>query len=248
MTEKTTHFGYQTISESQKTERVASVFHSVAKRYDIMNDLMSAGLHRLWKRIAVSKCAVKPNQTVLDLAGGTGDITRLLTKAMGTQGQIILSDINSSMMSVGRERLLNEGIIQPIQWVQSNAESLPFPADTFDCIIMAFGLRNVTHKDKAISEMLRCLKRSGRVVILEFSHPSTPFLSKLYDAYSFTALPLMGQLVCQDAESYQYLAESIRMHPDQETLKHMMQTAGFEHCAYHNLHQGIVAIHMGFKF
>ncbi len=245
--DKNTHFGYQTIPASEKTERVADVFHSVAKRYDIMNDLMSFGLHRLWKRMAVAKCNVKPNQTILDLAGGTGDITRLLAKKMGKQGQIVLSDINDSMMNVGRDRLLDAGIIGPVQWVQANAEYLPFPSLTFDCVIIAFGLRNVTHKELAIAEMSRCLKLGGRVVILEFSHPTMPILSSLYDAYSFSALPLMGKLVCQDAQSYQYLAESIRMHPDQETLKGMMQTAGLENCSYENLHQGIVAIHTGFK-
>lgn len=248
MLEKTTHFGYSTIPETEKTERVASVFHSVAKRYDIMNDLMSLGLHRVWKRMAVAKCGLRFNQKVLDLAGGTGDITRLLVKKVGKQGQVILADINDSMMSVGRDRLLDEGIIMPVQWVQANAENLPFPSETFDCVIMGFGLRNVTHKELALAEMARSLKPGGRVVILEFSHPTVPFVSTLYDAYSFSALPLMGKWVCQDAESYQYLAESIRMHPDQETLKGMMETSGLERCAYQNIHQGIVAIHTGCKF
>lgn len=248
MSEKNTHFGYQTIPETQKTERVASVFHSVAKRYDIMNDLMSFGLHRLWKRMAVAKCNLQSHQSVLDLAGGTGDITRLLAKKIGTQGRIVLADINSSMMSVGRDRLLDEGIILPVQWVQTNAEDLPFSSETFDCVIMAFGLRNVTHKEQALAEIFRSLKRGGRVVILEFSHATQPFISKMYDAYSFSALPLMGKLVCQDSESYQYLAESIRMHPDQESLKDKMESVGFQNCSYQNIHQGIVAIHMGFKF
>lgn len=248
MLEKTTHFGYTTIPETEKTERVASVFHSVAKRYDIMNDLMSLGLHRLWKRMAVAKCGLRPKQSVLDLAGGTGDITRLLAKQVGQRGQVVLADINDSMMSVGRDRLLDEGIVLPVQWVQANAEHLPFPSATFDCVMIGFGLRNVTHKDLALAEMSRCLKLGGRVVILEFSQPTVPLISKLYDAYSFSALPLMGKWVCQDAESYQYLAESIRMHPDQETLKEMMETVGLERCRYQNLHQGIVAIHTGLKF
>jgi demethylmenaquinone methyltransferase / 2-methoxy-6-polyprenyl-1,4-benzoquinol methylase len=247
MSEQNTHFGYKTIPSSQKTEKVASVFHSVAKRYDIMNDLMSFGLHRLWKRIAVSKCALKPHHSVLDLAGGTGDLTRLLAKELSKEGQIVLADINSSMMSVGRDRLINEGIIQPIQWVQANAETLPFSSESFDCVIMAFGLRNVTHKEKALAEIFRTLKWGGRAVILEFSHPTHPFLSSVYDAYSFSALPLMGELVCQDRESYQYLAESIRMHPNQECLKDMMIQVGFQNARYDNIHQGIVAIHMGFK-
>jgi len=246
--EETTHFGYKTIPISEKTEKVASVFHSVASRYDIMNDLMSFGLHRLWKRMAVAKCAVRPNHIILDLAGGTGDITSLLAKKLTGAGQVILSDINNSMLSEGRDRLLNEGCFGPIKFVQANAEKLPFPDEFFDCIIIGFGLRNVTHKESALMEMARTLKPGGRVVILEFSHPKNAFLNKAYDAYSFSVLPILGELVAQDSASYQYLAESIRMHPNQEALKSMMETAGLEHCEYQNIHQGIVAIHTGFKF
>ncbi len=248
MTNQTTHFGYKTIPSSEKTDRVASVFHSVAKRYDLMNDLMSFGLHRLWKQMAVAKCAIRPKQTILDLAGGTGDMTRLMAKQLGKNGHIVLSDINHSMMSVGRDRLLNEGIVLSLHSVQANAESLPFSNNSFDCVMIAFGLRNVTYKDMTLAEITRILKPGGRVVILEFSHPQTPTLNKLYDAYSFSVLPFLGKLITQDEESYRYLAESIRMHPDQETLKTMMEQAGLERCEYQNIHQGIVAIHLGFKF
>lgn len=248
MSKETTHFGYKTIPLSEKTERVGSVFHSVATRYDIMNDLMSLGLHRLWKRIAVAKCAIRPHHKILDLAGGTGDLTQLLAKRLSNTGQIILSDINNSMLSLGRDKLLDAGCFGPITFVQANAENLPFQDDFFDCIIMGFGLRNVTHKETALKEMTRTLKPGGRVVILEFSQVKNPLLNKMYDAYSFSVLPLLGEIIAKDGESYQYLAESIRMHPDQDTLKAMMESAGLENCEYQNIHQGLVAIHLGFKF
>lgn len=244
----TTHFGFQTIPTHEKAQRVGSVFQSVAHRYDLMNDLMSAGLHRLWKRCAISKTALKPGQSVLDLAGGTGDLARLLAKKVGKTGSVILADINQTMLMQGRTRLNDEGLIEPIQYALANAEILPFKPHSFDCITMGFGLRNVTHPDKALTELFRVLKPGGRLVVLEFSRPVHSTLNTVYDAFSFSVLPFLGKLVCNDGASYQYLAESIRKHPDQETLKKMMETAGFERTEYQNLSGGIVAIHMGFKF
>lgn len=246
--EETTHFGYKTISSREKSERVASVFRSVANRYDLMNDLMSFGLHRIWKRLAVARCDIRAHHQVLDLAGGTGDLSLQFAKKVGPTGKIVLADINEAMLNKGRERLLDAGIGKTISFITANAEELPFEDDYFDRICIAFGLRNVTYKEKALSEMARVLKPGGRVVILEFSKVNASILSSLYDTYSFSVLPKLGEWICQDRESYQYLAESIRMHPDQETLKSMMEAAGFERCEYQNYHNGIVAIHVGYQF
>ena len=244
---KTTHFGYQEVPIEEKARKVAGVFHSVADKYDVMNDLMSMGIHRLWKRFTIEQAAVKKGQRVLDLAGGTGDLALRFSRLVGPDGQVVLSDINASMLARGRERLTDEGVAGNIAYVQANAEALPFPDDHFDLITIAFGLRNVTDKDAALRSMYRVLKPGGRLLVLEFSRPVAPGLSPVYDLYSFRLLPLMGKLVANDAESYRYLAESIRMHPDQETLKAMMQAAGFERCEYFNLTGGIVALHSGYK-
>lgn len=243
-----THFGYEEIDASQKAERVAGVFHSVANKYDLMNDLMSLGIHRLWKRFAIDLLSVRPGQCVLDIAGGTGDLTKLISKKIGKTGKVILSDINSSMLSVGKNRLIDEGFFDNIGYAQANAELLPFADNTFDRIIIGFGLRNVTDKEAALRSMYRVLKPGGRALILEFSKPTLSPVKKIYDRYSFSILPWLGKTVLNDPDSYQYLAESIRMHPDQETLKNMMQNAGFENCDFHNLSSGIVAVHRGFKF
>lgn len=244
----TTHFGYQTVNTEEKVEKVAKVFHSVADKYDLMNDLMSMGVHRLWKRLTIEKSGVRRGHHVLDLAGGTGDLTSKFSKIVGDKGQVILGDINDSMLKVGRERLIDKGITGNVDYIQLNAETLPFPDNSFDCITMAFGLRNVTNKEAALASMYRVLKPGGRLLVLEFSKPIAPGLSPLYDLYSFKLLPVLGKLVANDAESYQYLAESIRMHPDQETLKAMMENSGFERCDYTNMSGGIVALHRGFKF
>lgn len=244
---KTTHFGYQEVPIEEKARKVAGVFHSVADKYDVMNDLMSMGIHRLWKRFTIEQAAVKKGQRVLDLAGGTGDLALRFSRLVGPDGQVVLSDINASMLARGRERLTDEGVAGNIAYVQANAEALPFPDAHFDLITIAFGLRNVTDKDAALRSMYRVLKPGGRLLVLEFSRPVAPGLSPVYDLYSFRLLPLMGKLVANDAESYRYLAESIRMHPDQETLKAMMQAAGFERCEYFNLTGGIVALHSGYK-
>lgn len=246
--DETTHFGYETVKTGDKVEKVAEVFHSVASKYDMMNDVMSMGVHRLWKRLTIEKSGVRRGHRVLDLAGGTGDLTIKFSKMVGDTGQVILSDINDSMLKVGRARLLDKGIVGNVEYVQGNAECLPFPDNSFDCITIAFGLRNVTDKDTALASMFRVLKPGGRLLILEFSKPVAPGLSPLYDFYSFNLLPFMGKMIANDAESYRYLAESIRMHPDQETLKEMMGNAGFERCDYNNLTGGIVALHRGFKF
>lgn len=245
--EETTHFGYQTVKKSEKQEKVAQVFTSVAKKYDIMNDLMSFGIHRLWKRYAISLSGVRAGQKVLDIAGGTGDLAKVFSREVGRTGHVVLSDINEAMLEVGRERLINAGCSN-VDFVLANAETLePFADESFDLVTISFGLRNVTDKDAALRSMYRVLKKGGRLLVLEFSKPIFEPLSKAYDIYSFTALPLMGKLVANDAESYQYLAESIRMHPDQQTLKKMMQNAGFANCDFHNLTGGIVAVHRGFK-
>lgn len=242
-----THFGYKTVNKAEKQARVADVFTSVAKKYDIMNDLMSFGIHRLWKRFAISLSGVRAGQQVLDIAGGTGDLAKVFSREVGRTGHVVLSDINAAMLEVGRERLINAGC-NNVDFVLANAETLaPFDDNSFDLLTISFGLRNVTDKDAALRSMYRVLKPGGRLLILEFSKPIFEPLSKAYDLYSFTALPMMGKLVANDAESYQYLAESIRMHPDQQTLKQMMQQAGFENCDYHNLTAGIVAVHRGFK-
>lgn len=244
---KTTDFGYQRIPVEQKARRVGQVFDSVAARYDLMNDLMSWGIHRLWKQFAVAIASIKRGQRVLDLAGGTGDMTARLARRVGSAGSVILADINESMLSIGRDRLIDQGIAGTVQYVQANAESLPFPDNTFDVVTIAFGLRNVTHKDQALTSMHRVLQPGGRVVILEFSQLVMPLLQRLYDSYSFNVLPWLGKLVVGDAESYRYLLESIRRHPDQETLKSMMESAGFDLIAYYNLSGGIAAVHCGYK-
>jgi demethylmenaquinone methyltransferase/2-methoxy-6-polyprenyl-1,4-benzoquinol methylase len=243
MSEKT-HFGFQTVDEADKAHKVGEVFHSVAKKYDLMNDVMSAGLHRTWKRFAVEVSGVKAGDRVLDVAGGSGDLSRLFAKKVGSTGEVILTDINASMLAVGRDRLIDDGVAVPA--LQCDAEKLPFPDQYFDCVIVAFGLRNMTHKDKALAEMQRVLKVGGRLLVLEFSLVWKP-LTPIYDVYSFKLLPIMGKLFAKDADSYQYLAESIRMHPDQETLKQMMLDAGLGKVDYYNLAAGVVALHKGWK-
>lgn len=243
----TTHFGYQTVPVEQKAQKVAEVFHSVAARYDVMNDLMSFGIHRLWKRYTIEMAGVRPGQKILDIAGGTGDLAKAFSKRVGETGNVILSDINASMLGVGRDRLIDAGLFQNLDFVQANAECLPFADNSFDLLTISFGLRNVTDKDSALRSMFRVLKPGGRLLVLEFSKPVIEPLSKAYDAYSFSVLPALGQIITQDPDSYRYLAESIRMHPDQETLKGMMEAAGFERTDYHNLTGGIVALHRGFK-
>ena len=240
----TTHFGFETVAEEEKAKRVAGVFNSVASKYDVMNDLMSVGLHRLWKRFAVGVGGVREGQRVLDVAGGSADLSRLFLKQVGSSGQVVLTDINNAMLRVGRDRLLDEGIATPV--AQCDAEHLPFPDNYFDCVSNAFGLRNVTHKDAALREMQRVLKPGGRAIVLEFSKVAKP-LEPLYDAYSFKLLPKIGELVANDADSYRYLAESIRMHPGQEELKKMMEEAGLERVDYFNLTGGVVAVHRGYK-
>lgn len=247
MSEKT-HFGYKTVDETEKEHLVADVFHSVAAKYDLMNDLMSFGIHRLWKRFTIDCAGVRPGQRILDIAGGTGDLTAKFSRLVGKDGQVVLADINDSMLKVGREKLRNRGLIDNISYVQANAEELPFPDNYFDVITISFGLRNVTHKDKALASMFRALKPGGRLLILEFSKPTNALMTKMYDLYSFQVIPRIGKMVAKDSDSYQYLTESIRMHPDQETLKGMMETVGFEQVTYHNMTQGVVALHRGFKF
>ena len=242
---KQTHFGFQTVNESEKAGKVAQVFHSVAKNYDIMNDVMSGGLHRVWKHFTINTARVPKGGKVLDIAGGTGDLSRGWAKRVGKTGEVWLTDINSSMLTVGRDRLLNEGTILPV--AVCDAEKLPFPDNYFDLVSVSFGLRNMTHKDVALGEMYRVLKPGGTLLVLEFSKVYEP-LAPVYDAYSFKLLPLMGKLIAKDADSYQYLAESIRMHPDQETLKQMMLDVGFDQEDYHNLTAGVVALHKGVKF
>ncbi|MDF2446310.1 MAG: ubiE [Moraxellaceae bacterium] len=246
-TDGTTHFGYQTVRTTEKAKKVAEVFHSVAARYDMMNDLMSLGIHRLWKRYTIEMSGIRPGHKVLDIAGGTGDLAKAFSKRVGSEGKVILSDINASMLNVGRDRLIDTGLTGNLEFVQANAECLPFADNTFDLVTIAFGLRNVTDKDAALRSMLRVLKPGGRLLVLEFSKPVAEPLAKVYDAYSFSVLPALGQLVTQDASSYRYLAESIRMHPDQDTLKGMMDAAGFERTDYYNLTGGIVALHRGYK-
>jgi len=243
--DKTTHFGFKTVNESEKAQKVADVFHSVASRYDLMNDLMSAGLHRLWKIFAIEQSGVREGSRVLDIAGGTADLSLAFAKRVGKSGQVVLTDINSSMLTVGRDRMLDEGFAMPA--VQCDAEKIPFPENYFDCVTVAFGLRNMTHKDVALRDMYRVLKPGGRLLVLEFSKVWKP-LQPVYDTYSFKLLPLMGKLIAKDADSYRYLAESIRMHPSQEELKQMMEQAGFGRVEYYNLTAGVVALHKGFKF
>lgn len=248
MTEKnTTHFGFEEVNVDDKANRVAGVFHSVASKYDIMNDLMSGGIHRLWKRFTIELSAVRKGHKVLDIAGGTGDLAYKFSKLVGDEGQVILSDINSSMLNVGRDRLIDKGVNKNVQYVQLDAQHIPFEDNSFDCVTIAFGLRNVTDKDLALRSILRVLKPGGRLLVLEFSKPRNKLLEKVYDEYSFRLLPAIGKLVTNDADSYRYLAESIRMHPDQHTLKGMMDEAGFIDTEYHNMTGGIVALHKGIK-
>ena len=243
----TTHFGYKEVSKDAKAGLVADVFHSVASRYDLMNDLMSGGIHRIWKRFTIELSGVRKGNAVLDIAGGTGDLAARFADIVGPEGRVVLADINDSMLKVGRDKLLDNGRLGNLEFVQADAQYLPFPDDSFDCVTIAFGLRNVTDKDTALRSMLRVLKPGGRLLVLEFSKPKNELLGKAYDTYSFRMLPLMGRLVANDSESYQYLAESIRMHPDQETLKDMMEDAGFSRCEYHNMTGGVVALHKGVK-
>ena len=247
LTDDTTDFGYERVKTAEKAGRVREVFDSVAAQYDLMNDLMSGGLHRLWKRFTIELSAVRSGQTVLDIAGGTGDLAAKFSRLVGADGKVILADINAAMLSVGRDRLIDKGALSNIDVVQADAQFLPFEDNSIDCITIAFGLRNVTDKAKALRSMHRVLKPGGRVLVLEFSKPTSPLLSKVYDAYSFSALPAMGKLITDDADSYRYLAESIRKHPDQESLLEMVEDAGFVDCRYHNMTGGIVAVHRGIK-
>ncbi|MGR9073278.1 MAG: bifunctional demethylmenaquinone methyltransferase/2-methoxy-6-polyprenyl-1,4-benzoquinol methylase UbiE [Gammaproteobacteria bacterium] len=245
--ENTTHFGFKRVAVDEKAGLVREVFDSVSGQYDIMNDLMSFGIHRIWKRVAVQLSNVRRGDSVLDLAGGTGDMTLLYQKRVGPEGRIVLADINASMLRRGRDRLIDRGVVSNVHYTQVNAEKLPFEDNTFDCVCIAFGLRNVTDKDAALRSMQRVLKPGGRVIVLEFSHPTDKITEKAYDFYSFNVLPKMGEWVAKDAESYRYLAESIRMHPKQAELKRMMENAGLERCEYFNMTQGIVAVHRGYK-
>ncbi len=241
---KFTDFGFQKVSQDEKSRRVAGVFESVATRYDLMNDLMSAGLHRLWKRFTVEQSGLRPGQRALDVAGGTADLALQFAHRVGPSGQVVLTDINAAMLALGRDRMLDAGVTAPA--VQCDAENLPFAAGHFDCVSVAFGLRNMTNKERALGEMRRVLRPGGRLLILEFSRVWKP-LQRLYDAYSFGVLPLLGKLVADDSHSYRYLAESIRMHPDQEQLKRSMNQAGFERVEYFNLSAGVVALHRGYR-
>ena len=247
LTDDTTDFGYERVKTAEKAGRVREVFDSVAAQYDLMNDLMSGGLHRLWKRFTIELSAVRSGQTVLDIAGGTGDLAAKFSKLVGADGKVILADINAAMLSVGRDRLIDKGALSNIDVVQADAQFLPFEDNSIDCITIAFGLRNVTDKAKALRSMHRVLKPGGRELVLEFSKPTSPLLSKVYDASSFSALPAMGKLITDNADSYRYLAESIRKHPDQESLLEMLEDAGFVDCRYHNMTGGIVAVHRGIK-
>ena len=241
---KTTDFGFRTVPEDEKAQHVGGVFDSVAGRYDLMNDLMSAGMHRLWKRFTVAQSGLRPGGRALDVAGGTADLAIQFARRVGAGGQVVLTDINAAMLALGRDRMLDAGVTTPA--VQCDAERLPFASDHFDCVSVAFGLRNMTHKERALAEMRRVLRAGGRLLVLEFSRVWKP-LQPLYDAYSFKALPLLGKLIANDSDSYRYLAESIRVHPDQEQLKQMMEQAGFERVEYFNLSAGVVALHRGYK-
>jgi demethylmenaquinone methyltransferase/2-methoxy-6-polyprenyl-1,4-benzoquinol methylase len=247
MSDKTTDFGYKKVNVEEKAGKVAEVFHSVAGNYDLMNDLMSGGIHRLWKRVTIEMSGVRPGHSVLDIAGGTGDLAAKFSRIVGPEGTVVLADINDSMLKVGRDRLVDRGITDNVRFSQADAQYLPFPDNTFDVITIAFGLRNVTDKDMALRSMLRVLKPGGKLLVLEFSKPPNTVLSKIYDGYSFNILPKLGKLFANDADSYQYLAESIRMHPDQDTLLGMMDAAGFNNTDYHNMTGGIVALHRGVK-
>jgi len=243
----TTHFGFKEVKKDAKAGMVADVFHSVAARYDLMNDLMSGGIHRIWKRFTIELSGVRKGNAVLDIAGGTGDLAARFAELVGYEGRVVLADINASMLQVGRDKLLDTGRLGNIELVQADAQFLPFPDDSFDCVTIAFGLRNVTDKDLALRSILRVLKPGGRLLVLEFSKPENELLSQAYDTYSFRILPFMGRLVANDSDSYRYLAESIRKHPDQETLLDMIEDAGFAQCQFHNMTGGIVALHRGVK-
>ncbi len=245
--QRTTDFGYRQVPEEEKTRLVGGVFDSVATRYDLMNDLMSGGIHRIWKRVTIELSGVREGQRVLDVAGGTGDLGSRFARIVGPNGRVVLSDINESMLRVGRDKLIDSGTSANLDFVLADAERLPFAERSFDCVTIAFGLRNVTHKERALESMLRVLRPGGRLLVLEFSKPTSELLGKLYDAYSFGVLPRLGKLVTGDADSYRYLAESIRMHPGQDAMCDMMEDAGFERCDYHNMTGGIVAIHRGFR-
>lgn len=246
--EKTTHFGFTEVPESEKAQRVAGVFHSVAAQYDLMNDIMSFGIHRIWKQITIESSGVRRGASVLDLAGGTGDLAAAFAKRVGPEGRVVLADINQAMLSVGRDKLADQGSFNQIRWVQADAEKLPFADQSFDCVTIAFGLRNVTRKEEALKSIYRVLKPGGRLLVLEFSKPQNSTLEKVYDRYSFDLLPRIGKWVTGDADSYRYLAESIRKHPDQSSLKSMMEEAGFNQVSYTNLTGGVVALHKGFRF
>lgn len=248
MTEDRTHFGFRQVPMGEKAKLVRDVFDSVASKYDLMNDLMSLGIHRIWKRMAIQLSHVRYGESVLDLAGGTGDMTSLYQKRVGEAGRVVLSDINAEMLRRGRDRLIDEGVTGNVSYAQIDAEKLPFRDNRFDCVCIAFGLRNVTHKEEALRSIHRVLKPGGRAIILEFSEVRGELLKKTYDLYSFRLLPFLGKVIADDADSYRYLAESIRMHPNQEKLKRMMQDAGFDRCEYFNLTGGIVAVHRGYKF
>jgi len=243
----TTHFGYRDVPEADKAGLVGEVFKSVANRYDLMNDLMSLGVHRVWKQFAIAQCGVRTGETVLDIAAGTGDLARKLARRVGITGSVVMADINESMLRQGRSRMLDEGLAGNVHYVQADAERLPFPDNSFSCITIGFGLRNVTRIGHALQSMQRVLRPGGRLLVLEFSHPVVPGLDRLYDLYSFNVLPRLGKWVAGDEESYRYLVESIRRHPDQETLKGMMVEAGFASVRYHNLSGGIVALHKAYK-
>ena len=245
--DNTTDFGFSRVNRGDKAGMVRGVFDSVAGRYDLMNDLMSGGIHRLWKRFTIELSAVRPGQTVLDIAGGTGDLAAKFSRLVGPEGQVILADINAAMLTVGRDRLIDKGATGNVQVVQADAQQLPFDDNSIDCITIAFGLRNVTDKAMAMRSMLRVLRPGGRLLVLEFSKTKNPMLTKVYDTYSFNILPKIGKLIADDEDSYRYLAESIRMHPDQATLKGMMETAGLVNCRFHNMTGGIVALHYGVK-
>lgn len=245
---KTTHFGYREVPANEKATLVANVFRSVAPKYDLMNDLMSFGLHRIWKKFTIAQAALRPGHIVLDVASGTGDLAKAFAKIVGMNGKVIMTDINEAMLQVGRERLEDAGMMGNLEFVLADAENLPFLDNHFDCITIAFGLRNVTDKSAALRSMYRILKPGGKLLVLEFSRPSSPLIEKCYDFYSFNVIPKLGAAITKDGPSYQYLVESIRMHPDQETLKAMMLEANFEEVDYYNLNGGIVALHKGYKY
>jgi demethylmenaquinone methyltransferase/2-methoxy-6-polyprenyl-1,4-benzoquinol methylase len=245
--DRTVDFGFERIASADKAARVRSVFTSVAAKYDVMNDLMSLGAHRLWKHFTLSLTGLRPGQRALDVAGGTGDLAAGLLRQVGKSGRVILSDVNPNMLEIGRDRLLDAGFVGNVECIVADAEALPFEDNAFDCVTIGFGLRNVTDKGAALASMRRVLKPGGQLLVLEFSTPVASGLKSIYDAYCFNVLPLLGRLVAQDAQSYRYLAESIRVHPDQETLLEMLRTAGFAQTRYHNLTGGIVAVHRGYK-